>query len=93
MRATSVVESVEGGTPAETGISNGSFTAAITASCSPWKCASNFTRCRRPVTARATRMASAVVSVPVIMKRTRSAPGTIEQISSAQRTSISEHAL
>jgi hypothetical protein len=67
--------------------------AAMTASCKPWKCASNFTMCCRPVTARATRMASAVVSVPVIMKRTRSAPGTMEQISSAQRTSISEHAL
>jgi hypothetical protein len=38
-------------------------------------------------------MASAVVSVPVIMKRTRSAPGTIARISSAQRTSISEPAL
>ena len=47
----------------------------------------------RPVAARATRMASAVVSVPVIMKRTRSAPGTIARISSAQRISSSWHAL
>ena len=47
----------------------------------------------RPVKARATRTASEVVSVPVSVKRTRSAPGTQPRISSAQRTSSSEHAL
>jgi hypothetical protein len=45
------------------------------------------------VNARATRTASDVVSVPVSVKRTRSAPGTIERISSAHRTSSSEPAL
>jgi hypothetical protein len=47
----------------------------------------------RPVCARAIRMASAVVSVPVMVKRTFSAPGTMLRINSAQRTSISEPAL
>ena len=36
-RATSVVESVLAGTPAEAGISNGSFTAATNMSCTPWR--------------------------------------------------------
>jgi hypothetical protein len=39
--ATSVVESVLAGTPADAGISNGSFTAATKASCTPWKWISN----------------------------------------------------
>ncbi len=81
------------GTPAEAGISNGSFTAATNMSCTPWKWLSNLMMLSRPVKARATRTASEVVSVPVSVKRTRSAPGTIERISSAQRSSSSEHAL
>ena len=92
-RATSVVASVSGGTPADIGISNGSFTAATRASCTPWKWPWNLTSLLRPVNARATRTARAVVSVPVSVKRTLSAPGTHSRISSAQRTSSSLHAL
>src|SRR5207253_2163652 len=59
----------------------------LTESDQPWKCWSNFTMYGRPVAARASLMDSIAASVPEAVKRTSSALGTREVISSAHSTS------
>ena len=63
------------GMPADMGTSKGGLTPVATPSAQPWKWPVNFTSFGRPVSARASRMARCVASVPDIVNRTISARG------------------
>ena len=73
-----------GGDPSGGRRSSGNATPGIASSCQPWKWPASLSTRLRPVKPRATRSASSVASVPLEVKRTRSALGTSATMRSAQ---------
>ena len=81
------VRSGFGGDPLGGSRSTGSATPGLASSCQPWKCPASLSTRLRAVKPRATRSASSVASVPLEVKRTRSALGTSATMRSAQSAS------
>ena len=83
------VRSGLGGDPTGAAGSTGSATPGLASSCQPWKWPASLSTRLRAVKPRATRSASSVASVPLDVKRTRSALGTSATMRSAQSASSS----